>query len=365
MPSCSYGTNDMNLKLPNIHKIAVLRATALGDFISATPALYALREAYPEAEIVYLGNPWHKAFLEARPAPVDRVVVVPVSHGVRFEPGHQEDPAEMDAFFEQMQLEAFDLAIQLHGGGRNSNRFILRLNAPHTAGTRTPDAPEVERWIPYIFFQNEFTRWLEVVALVGAEPTRTTPHVEVTAQDREEVQQRLPELQAPYVVLHPGASDPTRRWSPVKFAAVGDWAAECGYQVVITGVDYEREVVQAVQHHMHAPFINACDVLTISGLTGLVAQADLVISNDTGPMHLAGAVGTATVGIFWCINYPNWSHPHRTLHRPVISWMAECPYCGDEMFNCEHQMSMSYVDKVTVEDVIEQASDLLKVLRLR
>src|SRR5438045_7033921 len=68
--------------MPNIHKIAVLRSNAIGDFTFALPALEALRAAYPAAEIVLLGQEWHARFLEGRPGPVDRAVVVPPYRGV-------------------------------------------------------------------------------------------------------------------------------------------------------------------------------------------------------------------------------------------------------------------------------------------
>ena len=112
---------DRTQPLPNIHKIAVLRASSgLGDHIAAYPALWALRSAYPEAEIVYLGNSWQKRFIDSRPGPIDRAIVVPCQSGVRDEPGCADNPAELDTFFANMHDERFDLAIQMHGGGRNS-----------------------------------------------------------------------------------------------------------------------------------------------------------------------------------------------------------------------------------------------------
>jgi len=59
-------------KVPGVHKIAVLRANALGDFIFTLPALEALRTAYPNAEIVLLAKEWHASFLERRPSPINR-----------------------------------------------------------------------------------------------------------------------------------------------------------------------------------------------------------------------------------------------------------------------------------------------------
>ena len=86
-------------RVPDIRKIAVLRANALGDFIFALPALEVLRVAYPEAEIVLLAKKWHANFLANRPGPVDRVIVVPVSKGVNEEPGLMENLEEQEQFF--------------------------------------------------------------------------------------------------------------------------------------------------------------------------------------------------------------------------------------------------------------------------
>ena len=144
----------------NIRKIAVLRANALGDLMFSLPALDALRAAYPHAEIVLLGQPWHARFLTGRPGPVSRTVAVPPSQGVYVERDGRanEDPAELDAFFGRMRAERFDLAVQLHGGGRYSNPFLLRLGARLTAGPQTPDAPPHDRTVPTFSGKHEF--WL-------------------------------------------------------------------------------------------------------------------------------------------------------------------------------------------------------------
>jgi ADP-heptose:LPS heptosyltransferase len=354
----------MNERFSDVHKIAVLRATALGDYVAATPALYALRETYPAAEIVYLGRPWHKTFLEERPAPVDRVVVIPVSYGVRVEPPAEPDEEELDHFFARMRAERFDLAIQLHGGGRNSNPFISRLGARHTAGSRTPDASELERWIPYLFYHNEIMRLLDVVRLVGAEPQRYEPRVDLTGEDFAALDRLVPGLESPFAVLHPGASDPRRRWPPEHFAQVGDALARAGLRVVVTGVGYERAVVESVVSTMTQPALPLCDVLPMGGLAALLSRAAVLVSNDTGPMHLANAIGTPNVGIFWCGNAFNWSHFDRRRHRPLISWTLRCPLCGVDMMlldppgeTCAHDAC--FVADVNVGDVIEAAFDLL------
>ena len=114
-----------NKIIPGVRKIAVLRANGLGDFIFALPALEALRAAYPQAEIVLLAKAWHAAFLNDRPGPVDRVIVIPPYRGVSLDSNDSniaEDPAAQKLFFACMHRERFDLAIQMHGGGRTTRR---------------------------------------------------------------------------------------------------------------------------------------------------------------------------------------------------------------------------------------------------
>lgn len=200
--------------VPEVRKIAVVRVNGIGDFIFSLPALEAVRAAYPEAEIVLLARVWHAAFLKERPGPVDRVVVIPSYGGVSEPPGYPEDAAEVEAFFAAMRRERFDIAIQMHGGGRHSNPFTLRLGAHLTIGTKTPDADAPDRWMPYVYFQPEILRHLELVSLIGASPVMLEPCLAVTSRDLDESIGVVPEHGKPLVALHPGAGDPRRRWSP-------------------------------------------------------------------------------------------------------------------------------------------------------
>jgi ADP-heptose:LPS heptosyltransferase len=353
-------------KLPNIHKIAVLRANALGDFIFTLPALETLRKTYPQAEIVLLGLPWHASYLAQRPSPIDRVIIVPPYEGVRNERPRADVPqqnnnAEVASFFERMQLELFDLAIQLHGGGRYSNAFLNQLGARFTVGLRTPDAPELDRWLPYTPFQHEILRFQEVMRLIGASEHDTMsvePHIVVTPTDLQEAESIVPETRQPLVALHPGARDPRRRWSPQHFAAVGDALAERGARIVITGNESESDIAAAVIEHMHAPAQDLAGRLSLNGLTGLLARCSLMVSNDTGPLHIASAIQTPTVSIYWCVNLLNFGPLLRQRNRPHISWQMQCPICGKHSMydTCEHRASL--VDTVTVHEVLESALDL-------
>ena len=339
-------------------KIAVLRANALGDLLFALPALEALRAAHPSAEIVLLGRAWQVDFLEHRPSPVDRVVVVPRREGIWREPGAPEDPEELEAFFAEMREERFDLAVQLHGGGRHSNPFVRRLGAALTVGLRTPDAEPLDRWVPYVYYQSEVLRLLEVVALVGARPVALEPRLAVTPADVGEAEAFLADV-GPLVALHPGATDPRRRWPVESFVAVGEALAEAGAQVVVTGSAEEADLVGDVVGRLGVKAVNAASALSVGGLAGLLSRCSVLVSNDTGPLHLAAAVGTATVGIFWCGNLVTAGPPTRARHRPAIAWRLACPVCGVDCTkgSCDH--GESFVADVPVEEVTASALDLL------
>ncbi|HZS76029.1 MAG TPA: glycosyltransferase family 9 protein [Ktedonobacteraceae bacterium] len=346
-------------RIPDVRKIAVLRANALGDFIFVLPALEALRATYPQAEIVLLAKAWHQSFLQNRPGPLNRVIPVPLSTGVNEEPDMQEDQHELARFFAAMQEEHFDLALQLHGGGLHSNPFLLQLGARLNVGLKTPDAVPLDRWIPYVYFQSEIFRYLEVVSLVGATPVILEPRVAVTAADLEEASHVVPQQQRPLVALHPGSGDVQRRWPPEKFAAVGDALARAGAQIVVTGTESERQVVEQVVRSMKNPAQNLCNALSLGGLAGLYSRCRVVISNDSGPLHLAAAVGASTVGIFWCFNLYTAGLPTRRRHRPFVSWQVQCPICGSDRVEgtCEHRPS--FVANIPTHKVIDAVFELL------
>src|SRR4051812_24521014 len=124
----------------DVRRIAVLRANGLGDYVTSEPALTALREAYPKAEITLLGAAHHRPLVEDRPGPCDRFVSVPLMPGVRAGSGPDASREDVAAFFEEQQAHGSDLAVQMPGGGRPSNPVLARVGARVTAGACTPDA---------------------------------------------------------------------------------------------------------------------------------------------------------------------------------------------------------------------------------
>jgi ADP-heptose:LPS heptosyltransferase len=365
-------------RLVSPRKIAVLHAKALGDLIVTLPALTAIKQTYPEAELTLLTQGWIKEFLSGRQLPVDRIITLPSLSGLKDTPAgkgrssngsHEElDSPELKRFFKVAKAEAFDAALHMQGDGEFANPILRRLGAKLTAGARIASAEPLDRSIPYVRYQNEILRNLEVAGLIGVHADNLTPVLETTVQDAREIADILESFGGePFIILHPGADDIRRRWPAVKFAAVADAFTERGYQVVLTGTPKEKPLITEIIQYMQRTAL-AQTSLSLGALAALLARASLVISNDTGPLHLARAVKTRTVGIIWMPNLLSWGPLSSKNHRVAVSWQLECPKCKAKLVSpsphfqpstkCDHPFS--FVESVSISEVITHASDLLE-----
>jgi len=347
-------------KFDAVSRVVVLRGGGLGDLVFAVPAMAALKAAYPAATITLLGTPIHKALLGAVESPVDEVVVLPFAEGVR--PG-EEDAGELEGFFADMRGRHFDVAVQLHGGGRYSNPFLLRLGARHTVGTRTADAASLERTVPYLYYQHEPLRALEVAGFAGAFPIDLEARL-APARAEATSEAGSGDGAQPLVVIHPGATDPRRRWPAAKFAELAAACAADGSRVVIIGDASEQDLAEGIAARAASTAVqSAAGALDMAGLVSLLAAAGVVVANDSGPRHLAQALGVPTVGIFWAGNVINAGALGRSLHRVHASWVTACPTCGIDVTQvgwtaprCVHDDSV--VADIGVNEVYEDVRSL-------
>lgn len=385
-------------RLAQVRKIAVLRPNAVGDFVFALPALHALRRAYPDAELVLLGLPWHAAFLDGRPGPVDRVLVVPPLAGIGLPPGADDDGAAR-RFIDAMQGEAFDIACQMYGGGRYANPLVSSFGARLTVGARADGAPPLDRWVRHAEPNNRRLALLEIAALAGAAELTLGQELIVTPADRRQAGRVLaqaaaqaapafsgalppsassdiplasassgvpqapasqPSSAAPLVLLQPGSTDPRRCWPAQSFAAVGDALARMGAIVAVNGTAAEAPLVRRVIAAMASPAIDLAGKLDVGGLCGLIERAACVVSNDTGPLHLALAIGTPAVGIFWLSNLIDGMPLRQSLLRAALSLRQDCPECGAPNLTSRCSHDVSFVADVTVEQVVALAAAALQ-----
>lgn len=358
-----------NLIVPNVKKIAILRSGALGDFIVTLPAIQSIRLAYPFAEIILIGRPWMEEFLVKGRTPVDRLVILPVLKGIHEVEGEIENQVAVELFFRKLQEEEFDIAIQFQGKGISANPFIKRLNAKLTVGMECPESESLDRSIPYYYYQSEPLRYLEIARLIGGKSVLPEPSIEFVKKDFQEVDQLIANKGvARYLVLHPFAMDIRRSWPLEKFAELAKLLYDQNFTIIFSGSKQDDRYISPLIQKLDIPAVNLCGKLSLGGLAALMLKSELVISSDTGPLHLARAAGAKTVGIYWAPNLINWGPLSRKNHRPVVSWEMKCPLCGivpndpfpfePQGVTCSH--NLSFVKNVKVEEVLKEAEVLLK-----
>ncbi|HEX8986614.1 MAG TPA: glycosyltransferase family 9 protein [Rhodocyclaceae bacterium] len=343
-----------------MRRIAVLGPARLGDFLFTLPMLHALRRRFRAAEILYLGQPWQAVFMAARPGPPDSVVAMPPLPGIGLPADAPFDVGIRERFVARMRGLEIDVAIQAFGGGRYSNPFVAALGARFCAGLRATGAPPLDRTIPHAGLQNRRLQLLELAAAIGAADYRLEPELKPTQADRDEAEDILGGLHdSPLVVLQPGATDPRRRWPAASFAAVGDALAGDGATIAINGTPTEAVLVHDVAAAMHASAVDLAGRLSLRGLCGLLDRAALVVSNDTGPLHLAVALGTPAVGIYWFTNLLESMPLRQQVHRAALATRVNCPECGVQNLELRCAHEPSFVAEVPVSRVLQLARDLL------
>jgi len=346
-------------------KIAILRGGGLGDFLSTTAALEALRTALPLSHITLITNANLAAFAR-RYESIDRIVVAPPYPGVI--EGEASD-AGLATFFSAMRRRRFDLAMQWHGGGNHSNPFVTRLGARITAGFKGSDAPPLDLWIPYDIRQHEVLRYLDLLRLIGIQATDIRMRLPVLPSDLEELAHlgRFIDLESlnsgRSMGIHASAGGASRRWSPRRFAWVADaLVREFDFQQVIVTAGPNQQtdsaaVVEAMETRNRA--VDLGGKTSLGALVALISRLSLLISNDSGPAHMAVALDVPSVVVFGSAHPINWAPLSRTWHRLVANWSTPCRWLIHD--GCPDVPEVQCLQGVRPEEVLAEARQLMQM----
>ena len=274
--------------------ILLIKPSSLGDIVHAMPTCAAIRRAYPKARLTWLvKRQW--AGLVERIDGVDRVWPVDAT----FKGWLSEVPP--------LRVEGFDLVVDLQGLFRSAAIGWLS-GSPLLVGfangregspwfySRRVSVPQSD--------MHAVDRYLLVAKAVGAvESGAPEFRFRLPQTDYEEVDGLLSrsgvQLGTSWVALNVSARWPTKRWPAASFAEVADRLREEGYgAVVMIGGPDERADVAAVSAMMKTPAVDLSGATTVGLLPALLSRAALLITNDSGPMHIAAAVGTPMVALF-------------------------------------------------------------------
>lgn len=338
-----------------IGKVAVVRASRIGDFICATPALRALRHALPRAEITLIALPFIEP-LAARSPDIDRFVTFPGFPGIA---DQFFDARDAVAFFREMQAQSFDLALQLHGSGAYANTFTLLLGAHWTAGfVRSPDYHDrLDAALPMpADTLREPRRWQSLTTFLGCDASDDTDIAfPLWPDDRASAAALLSHLPRPWIGLHPGARDATKRWSVHRFAQVAaTLQRHYGGSVILLGSTDEMRVNSAISSGLLGQHTDLTARLSLPLLGAVIEHLDLLLSNDSAPAHIAYALGTPSVTVFGGTDPRRWGPPNEAVHR-VAFYPVTCRPCREGSCAVDH----ACLSAIQAEDVLIQAEAAL------
>lgn len=315
------------MKLPSseIRKIAVFRVLQLGDLLCSVPAFRALRHAYPNAHITLLGLPWAKSFCERFSAYFDAFLHFPGYPALPEQPFNASTTVD---FLKQMQDQQFDLVLQMQGNGSIVNPLMELFGTKYTAGYRLKGdyAPNETYFMEYPDYGPEVERHLKLMDFLGIELQGDYLEFPLTDQDQQDFDKlNLPLTKGRYVCIHAGSRGLSRRWPPEYFAALGDYVAEQGFEVVLTGTKDELDIVQSVIDHMKHKPVNTAGITTLGAVGVLIKNAYGLISNCTGVSHMASAMKTRSVVISLDGEPDRWGPLNKSLHH-TLNWYQNPDY---------------------------------------
>lgn len=301
----------------------------LGDFLCLVPALRALRQAYPDARVAYLGLAAVRPLAGRYRDLIDEFVDFPGFPGLTPEV----DLARVPGFLAEMAGAGFDLALQVHGSGVQSNGCAVLLGARRTAGFYLPGqfCPDEETFLPYPTGIQESQRHLELVRhLTGV---RGSEEADWGALPGDEDEARpLTDLPAhgpgTFVCINPGASDPSRRWPVDRFAEAARWLLGRGLGITVVGAPADAEVAADLSRLLDGErVVNACGQTSLGALAVLLRRSRLALTNDTGTSHLAAALRVPSVVIFSATDPVRWAPLDRGLHRVAGLGVSDAQTC--------------------------------------
>jgi heptosyltransferase-1 len=279
-------------------RILLVKLSSFGDVLHALPTLEALRNAYPEGEITWLVEAAYAPLLAGHPA-LNEVWAAP-----RLKPGQifrGANPALARELLRRLRARPFDLVIDLQGLLKSAVWVALARSPRKLGYDKTRELsylPLTERVEPYDPEAHAVWRYLNLAHYLGAPPAR--PRFRLGLEAGVDLSRLLPEADArPLAVLHPGARWASKLWPAASWAALARWLSrEQGFQVAVTGGAADRELAAPIFARLQEPALNLVGLTSLAELAGVLAAARLMVTTDTGAMHLAAALGTPVAALF-------------------------------------------------------------------
>lgn len=347
---------------PRPLRILVIRPDHLGDLLFITPALQLLRRRYPEAQIAALVGPWGAPILSHNPH-VGQIITLPFPGFTRQPQASLWQPYQLLRHWARQLRGKYDLAFILRFDHWWGALLACVAEVPQRVGYARPEvAPLLSHAVPYVAGRHEVEQNLALVEWELA-PGHALPLYHP-------LEFRIPEQAVTWardlsgcghpIAIHPGAGAAVKLWQVERWAAVADaLAAETGAPILLTGSPAERPLGLKIAAHMKRAAAVLAGETTLDQLAALFAQCRLVLGLDSGPLHLAVAVGTATVQLYGPVDrttFGPWGPPER--HRVLVSaW--PCIPCNRLDYSPDELAYHPCVREIGVAEVLEATRQAL------
>ena len=338
-----------------IARIVVVQTAFLGDVVLTTPLLRELKRVHPGAAVTVATTPLGRAVLEGHPH-VDTLLVFDKK-------GEDRGLRGLARVASALARGAFDLAV----AAQRSFRTGLLVRASR-APIRVGFAGAAGRWaythaVPWLADRHAVLRYLALAAPAGGDPERAdpAPMLPVPASARERVRSRLAREGIGdgdrVLALAPGSVWGTKRWTPEGFAEVAAAAQARALRPVLVGSPEEAALCREVARLAGGVPVLAGD-LSIPDLVAVLARASALVSNDSGPGHVAAAVGTPVVSLFGptvpAFGYTPWGPSHRIVEHPDLA-CRPCDRHGPQVCPLGHHRCMREIGSARVVAALGEA----------
>jgi lipopolysaccharide heptosyltransferase II len=358
----------------SLKRILCVRLDAMGDVLMTVPAIRAVRESNPQAEICLLTSPAGAEAAKLIPE-VDEILVYEAPWMKATAP--RTDSSFDLRYLETLRARRFDAAIIFTVYSQSplpAAYFCSLAEIPlRLAHCRENPYQLLTNWCPELepekTVRHEVQRQLELVACVGLHTSDERIKIRVGEEARVNAQALLAsrgiDPNRPFIVLHTGASAPSRRYPAERFSQVLKLLAQrLGWPMVLTGTSDEQGPIESIIASARSvrrgrgavSIINVAGLLGLEEFAALLSRSTLLVSNNTGAVHLAAATRTPVVDLYALTNpqHTPWMVPSRVLSYPV-----DCRYCYKSTCPLGHGDCLT---KIEPERVVEAAVSLLEEL---
>jgi lipopolysaccharide heptosyltransferase II len=346
------------------NNVLCVRLDYLGDVLMCTPAMRAIKESHAGRAITLLTSASGAAVAPFIPE-IDEVI----SYAAPWLKNSAPHPAAVDIdFIHSLQSRKFDAAVVFTSYSQSALPAAMLcylagipLRLAHCRENPyqmlTDWVPETE---PHTTLRHEVRRQLDLMETVGYRTANEKLSFSLRDGDVQWVRARLHErgvdLNRPWIMMHPGATAASRRYPVGHWSAVIEHlAVTLGYRVVLTGDASEIDLVEEIRRHALPHACSLAGELDLGKLGAVISMASVVLSNNTGPAHMAAALGTPLVDLYALTNP---QHTPWQVESKVLFHDVSCRFCYKSICPQGHH---DCLDKVEPLRVVEAAQSLLSI----